>query len=70
MTFTRDGMVHYYAKPGVGKLTPADLLGLDHSLRNTRRKLQHDLLQHREPGRRPVLVDGMIVDDPEIYVLY
>jgi hypothetical protein len=69
MTFTPDGMVHYYAKPGVGRLTAADRL-VSKIAYGTRVENVNTLffnVVNMDDGRS--WSTEWIIDDPEIYVL-
>jgi hypothetical protein len=70
MTFTPDGRVHYYAKPGVGKFTPADLLAstIPYGTKVENFNTIFFNVVNQDDGRS--WSTEWIVDDPEIYVLY
>jgi hypothetical protein len=70
MTFTPDGMVHYYAKPGVGKLTAADRLAstVPYGTKVENFNTIFFNVVNMDDGR--TWSTEWIVDDPEIYVLY
>ncbi len=70
MTFTPDGMVHYYAKPGVGKFTAADRLAstIPYGTRVENFNTIFFNIVNMDDGR--TWSTEWIVDDPEIYVLY
>jgi len=69
MTFTPDGMVHYYAKPGVGRLTPADRLvsKIPYGTRVENFNTIFFNIVNMDDGR--TWSTEWIVDDPEIYVV-
>ncbi len=69
MTFTPDGMVHYYAHPGVADLTSRDLIGsyYPYSFRcEYFTTFFFDLINHDNGGTWST---PWIVDDPNVYVL-
>ena len=70
MTFTPDGRVHYYAKPGVGKFTPADLLAstIPYGTKVENFNTIFFNVVNQDDGRS--WSTEWIVDDPEIYVLH
>ena len=70
MTFTPDGRVHYYAKPGVGKFSPADLLAstIPYGTKVENFNTIFFNVVNQDDGRS--WSTEWIVDDPEIYVLH
>jgi len=70
MTFTPDGMVHYYAKPGVGRLTAADRLTstIPYGTKVENFNTIFFNIVNMDDGR--TWSTEWIVDDPEIFVLY
>jgi len=70
MTFSPDGMVHYYAKPGVSKLTAADHLAstVPYGTRVENFNTIFFNVVNQDDGR--TWSTEWIVDDPEIFVLY
>jgi len=70
MTFTPDGMVHYYAKPGVGRLTAADRLAstIPYGTKVENFNTIFFNIVNMDDGR--TWSTEWIVDDPEIFVLY
>jgi hypothetical protein len=70
MTFTPDGMVHYYAKPGVGKFTSADRVAstIPYGTRVENFNTIFFNVVNMDDGR--TWSTEWIIDDPEIFVLY
>ncbi len=70
MSFTPDGMIHYYAKPGVTPLTQADHLvsKLAYGVRVENFNTMFFNVVNQDDGR--TWSTEWIVDDPEIYVLH
>jgi hypothetical protein len=70
MSFTPDGMIHYYAKPGVAPLTQADHLvsKLAYGVRVENFNTIFFNVVNQDDGR--TWSTEWIVDDPEIYVLH
>jgi len=69
MSFTPDGRVHYYAKPGVGKLTAADHLTSQAPYSYTAMQVNTFFFNivNQDDGR--TWSTEFVVDDPEVYVL-
>jgi hypothetical protein len=70
MSVTPDGMIHYYAKPGVTPLTQGDHLvsKLAYGVRVENFNTMFFNIVNQDDGR--TWSTEWIVDDPEIYVLH
>ncbi len=70
MSFTPDGMVHYYASPGVDRLTPADHLGsyTPYGFRTQKFSSFFFNIVNRNDGR--TWSTEWVIDDPALYVLH
>lgn len=68
MSFTPDGRVHYYAKPGVGRLTAKDRLGSETPYSDPAGKMNTFFFDvcNFDDGR--TWSTSWIIDDPQIYV--
>ena len=70
LSFSPDGMVHYYAKPGVEDLTQADHIAsnLPYGYRCERVRTFFYNSINKEDGR--TWSTPIIVDDPKAFVIY
>lgn len=68
MSHTPDGAVHYYAKPGVGKLTAADHLTSQFPYSYRAQKFENMFFNicNRDDGE--TLSTPIIIDDPQLYL--
>ena len=69
MSFTPDGMVHYYARPGVGKLTPADRITSQFPYGYRCEKFETFFFNvvNQDDGRS--WSTPWVIDDPEFYLI-
>lgn len=70
MSVTADGMVHYYARPGVGPLTAADHLTSQHpyGFRAERFRTFFFNICNRNDGQ--TWSTPFVIDDPQLYLVY
>ncbi len=70
MSFTSDGMVHYYAKPGVEDLTEADHLTSQFPYSYRAEKMQNMFYNicNRNDGKS--WSTPFVIDDPQLFVLH
>lgn len=69
MSFSADGMVHYYASPGVDDLTPADYITSQYPYSYTARDFRTYFFDvcNRNDGR--TWSTPFVIDDPALYVV-
>jgi len=69
MSFTPDGRVHYYASPGVDRLTQADYITSQSPYGARTNQFVTFFFNVVNPDDGQTWSTGWIVDDPEVYVL-
>lgn len=70
MSFTSDGMVHYYAKPGVEDLTEEDHLTSQYPYSYRAEKMQNMFFNFCNQNDGKTWSTPFIIDDPKLYVLH
>jgi len=70
MSFTADGMVHYYAKPGVEDLTEADHLTSQYPYSYRAEKMQNMFFNFCNMNDGKTWSTPFVIDDPKLYVVH
>lgn len=70
MTFTADGMIHFYAKQGVDDLTEADHLSSQYPYSYRAEKMQNMFFNFCNQNDGKSWSTPFIIDDPKLYVLH
>lgn len=70
MSFSPDGQVHYYAKPGIEDLTSSDHLGSQYPYGFRTQKLREFFFDVFGPNDDQTWSTAWIIDDPQVFLAY